>query len=63
MNQISILYAMSLFVVKRVKCFRKKRVQDGKYIFATSTESLKSQYKIFLKTVLIFNYNQFPSFD
>ena len=46
-----------------VNCFGKKNVQVGKYIIAVLTEILKSKCKTFLKTLRIFNYNRFPSFD
>ena len=51
MEQISVLYAMKLFIVESVNCFGKKGVQDRKYIFAASTESLESQCKVFLKAL------------
>ena len=59
MEQISILHAMKLFNMKSVNCFGKKVVQDGKFIFAASMESLESPCKVFLKTLLIFKYNDF----
>ena len=54
---------MNLFIMQSANCFDKKRVQDGKRIFPALTESLESQYNTFLKTLWIFNYNWFPSFD
>ena len=42
---------MNLFAMENVNCFGKKCIQDGKCIFAASTESFESQYKIFLKTL------------
>ena len=44
MEQISILYAMKLFIMEYVNCFGKKGAKNGKCIFATSAESFESQY-------------------
>ena len=51
MEQICTLYAMNHFILESLNCLGKKCVQDGKHIFAASTESLESQYKTFLKTL------------
>ena len=39
------------------------RVHDEKSIFTASMKSLENQYKVFLKTLHIFNYDRFPDFD
>ena len=43
MEQISVLYAVKLFIMESVNCFGKKCVQDGNCIFAALTESSESQ--------------------
>ena len=52
---------MKFFVMKSVNCFGKKDVQEGKCIFAASTESLVSQCNLFIQ--LFIHYNRFPSCD
>ena len=53
---------MSLLIMESVNCFGKKLVQVGKSVISVSTKLLESQYKPRIKTLRIFNYNQFPSF-
>ena len=60
---LACIFICNLFIMEGVNCFGKKNVQVGKYIIAVLTEILKSKCKTFLKTLRIFNYNRFPSFD
>ena len=50
---------MSLLIKKSQNCFRKTHAQVEKCVTATSKET---QYKTFLKTLQIFNYNRLPGF-
>ena len=54
---------MNPFIKESVNCFGKTCVQDGNYIFSTSTESLEIQDKTFLKHLWIYNYDIFPGFE
>ena len=58
---------MSFFIVESMNYFGKKLVQVVKCIIAVWIEFLENQYETFqiqqLKTLQIFNYSQFPSFD
>ena len=53
---------MSLFIMKSVNCFDEIPVQIGICIITASTEFLESQHKTFLKSLRIFNYDQYTSF-
>ena len=61
MEQICTLYARNLFIVETA--WVRNMFKDGKCILAASTEFLESQYKACLKTLWLFNYNEFPNFD
>ena len=50
LGHMSLIFAMSLFIMKSVNYFGKKSAQGGKCIMAVSTEFLGSQYKTPLKT-------------
>lgn len=49
MGQMSLLFAMGLFIMASVNCFGKKSVLIGKYITIVLTEFLESQYETILK--------------
>ena len=61
MEQICTLYARNLFIVETA--WVRNMFKDGKCILAASTKFLESQYKACLKTLWLFNYNEFPNFD
>ena len=49
MGQMSLLFAMGLFIMASVNCFGKKPVLVGKYITIVLIELLESQYETILK--------------